>query len=429
MPKDSDAVLDLNGNAQLNISGVRFELLWSSIKEFPFTRLGKVYFWYEHGDNWQELCDGVKMGEKTAEVFFQRDPEIFKTIMCYYRNGKFHFPRTICIEHFQRELKYWGISIKNMGDCCYNHFHQENEAVENLMKIKEAFKKDLNMKKEQDEVDLLLEVESRSKLARLKRKMWDLFENPHSSFMAKIVYLLSSFFVMLSTVALCLNTIDSLRIKLDNGETADNAVLAGIEAGCIAWFTVEYLIRLLSAPRIVPFLKSIMNTIDLLAILPYYFELLSLAFDNQLDYRFVEMRRILQILRILRIVRIFKMARHSVGLQTLAYTFKQSTAELGLLGTLLIMGMTLFSSLVYFAEEAEPNSMFKSIPEAFWWSIITMTTVGYGDVYPVTPLGKLVGSLCCISGIIFIALPIPTIVSNFSQFYKDQRKSVEVRRR
>lgn len=123
------------------------------------------------------------------------------------------------------------------------------------------------------------------------------------------------------------------------------------------------------------------------------------------------------------------MARHSVGLQTLAYTFKHSSSELGLLLLLLMMGMTLFSSLVYFAEETDPTSHFKSIPEGFWWAIITMTTVGYGDMFPTTPLGKLIGCLCCTSGIIFIALPIPTIVGNFSQFYKDQRKNQAVVKR
>ena len=226
-----------------------------------------------------------------------------------------------------------------------------------------------------------------------------------------------------------MNTINSLRLKHNNGTTSDNPHLAIVEAVCIAWFTFEYITRLASAPNKISFLKNVMNTIDLLAILPYFITLVFEAFDNQVDERLIDIRRFVQILRILRIIRIFKMARHSVGLQTLAYTFKHSSAELGLLLLLLLMGMTLFSSLVYFAEETDPGSHFKSIPEAFWWAIITMTTVGYGDMHPTTPIGKFIGCLCCTSGIIFIALPIPTIVGNFSQFYKDQRKSAAVLRR
>lgn len=250
-----------------------------------------------------------------------------------------------------------------------------------------------------------------------------------SFFPHQVVSFLSTFFVILSTVALCLNTINGLRLKHSDGSTTDNPDLAVVEAVCIAWFTFEYITRLISAPSKISFLKNIMNTIDLLAILPYFITLLFEAFDNQVDERLIDIRRFVQILRILRIIRIFKMARHSIGLQTLAYTFKHSSAELGLLLLLLLMGMTLFSSLVYFAEETDPGSHFKSIPEAFWWAIITMTTVGYGDMHPTTPLGKFIGCLCCTSGIIFIALPIPTIVGNFSQFYKDQRKSAEVIRR
>ncbi|KAK3713153.1 hypothetical protein QZH41_010045, partial [Actinostola sp. cb2023] len=408
----------------LNIGGSRFELLWCLVESMHLTRLEKLHKCLTMGSGWENFCDGYDKGKD--EFFFQRDPVVFNNVMNFYLTGKIHIPRTVCVEYFQSEIEYWGISLKDVDECCHHHYQQEVEVVDNMRKIKSVFQRNIALAMS---CDRKLSIKPQATWPRLRQSVWDLFENPKSSQAAKVVSFTSTFFVILSTVALCLNTIPNLRVQQGNGKTGDNPYLAIVEAICIAWFTFEYMTRLVSSPKKLPFLKNMMNTIDLLAILPYFTTLVFEAFDNEVDDRLIDIRRLVQILRILRIVRIFKMARHSIGLQTLAYTLKHSSAELGLLVLLLLMGMTLFSSLVYFAEETEPSSHFKSIPEGFWWAIITMTTVGYGDMYPITPLGKVIGCICCTSGIIFIALPIPTIVGNFSQFYKDQRKNDEVLRR
>ncbi|CAH1985125.1 unnamed protein product [Acanthoscelides obtectus] len=134
---------------------------------------------------------------------------------------------------------------------------------------------------------------------------------------------------------------------------------------------------------------------------------------------FEKKSQLLDFISIIRIFRLFKLTRHSPGLKILIHTFKASAKELGLLVFFLVLGIVVFASLVYYAEKMQDNkdNCFKSIPEGLWWAIVTMTTVGYGDMAPKTYAGMFVGALCALAGVLTIALPVPVIVSNFSMFY------------
>ena len=181
------------------------------------------------------------------------------------------------------------------------------------------------------------------------------------------------FLILLSVMLFCLETISSVSTHKD--------ILFYLEGICVAWFTLELSIRFIVCPSRLKFIKDIMNWIDFLAIIPFFIELI---FDNRND----PSHSYLQVIRVIRVFRIIKLSKHNVGLQILGHTLKASFRELLLLIFFLGIGIVIFASLVYYCEKGEPGTKFTSIPMSFWWAVITMTTVGYGDMAPTTPTGQ-----------------------------------------
>ncbi|NWI41271.1 KCNA3 protein, partial [Picathartes gymnocephalus] len=281
----------------------------------------------------------------------------------------------------------------------------------------------------------------------LRRRAWLLCEHPESSPAARAVALLSVLVILVSIVVFCLETLPQFRpaaegevgivaassssssssgsLSLSSSSAAPPPHRSGltdpfflVETMCICWFSLELLVRLVASPSKAAFFRSAMNLIDLAAIAPYFIALgTELARQRGLGQPAMSLA-VLRVIRLVRVFRVFKLSRHSTGLQILGQTLKASMRELGLLIFFLLIGVVLFSSAVYFAEAEDAATAFTSIPQAFWWAVVTMTTVGYGDMAPVTVGGKLVGSLCAIAGVLTISLPVPVIVSNFSYFYR-----------
>ncbi|GFR75096.1 potassium voltage-gated channel protein Shaw [Elysia marginata] len=187
-----------------------------------------------------------------------------------------------------------------------------------------------------------------------------------------------------------------------------------IDVCCLAFFTLEYLTRFTCSPNKMNFLRALQNIVDFLAFAPDYVEIMFLMVGPGNGKEGVAVMEMLFILRILRLFRIFRLIRHVPGLWILLYTLKASFNELMLMCVFLLIGMVVFATLIHFAE---PEGIFTNIPVGFWWAVVTMTTVGYGDMYPQSPAGYFIGSCCAVAGLLMIAFTVPIIVSNFVLYY------------
>ncbi|XP_072529128.1 A-type voltage-gated potassium channel KCND2 isoform X2 [Salminus brasiliensis] len=390
-PPPHDKRRSQDGLIILNVSGTRFQTWRNTLERYPDTLLGSTErdFFYH---------------EETNEYFFDRDPDIFRHILNFYRTGKLHYPRHECISAYDEELAFFGIIPEIIGDCCYEEYKDRRR--ENAERI-------------QDDEDNENGNDMTLPDMTVRQSMWRAFENPHTSTMALVFYYVTGFFIAVSVMANVVETVPcgtSLnRVKeISCGERYALAFFC-LDTACVMIFTVEYLLRLIAAPSRYKFVKSVMSIIDVVAIMPYYIGLV-MTDNEDVSGAFVT-------LRVFRVFRIFKFSRHSAGLRILGYTLKSCASELGFLLFSLTMAIIIFATVMFYAEKGSNSSKFTSIPAAFWYTIVTMTTLGYGDMVPKTIVGKIFGSICSLSGVLVIALPVPVIVSNFSRIYHQSQRA------
>ncbi|KAI7797973.1 potassium voltage-gated channel subfamily D member 1, partial [Triplophysa rosa] len=329
----------------VNVSGLRFQTWKNTLDRYPDTLLGsseKEFFF----------------NEDTQEYFFDRDPEMFRHILNFYRTGKLHYPRQECIQAFDEELAFYGIVPDIIGDCCMEEYRdRKKENQERLAEDTEA----------ENATDAPLPPDSTR-----RERLWRAFENPHTSTMALVFYYVTGFFIAVSVIANVVETVPCRPIKgskkeLPCGEKYSLAFFC-MDTACVLIFTFEYLMRLFAAPSRCKFMRSVMSVIDVVAIMPYYIGLV-MPENEDVSGAFVT-------LRVFRVFRIFKFSRHSQGLRILGYTLKSCASELGFLLFSLTMAIIIFATVMFYAEKGTKGTNFTSIPASFWYTIVTMTTLG-----------------------------------------------------
>jgi len=211
--------------------------------------------------------------------------------------------------------------------------------------------------------------------------------------------------IILNVAAVMLETVPTLH---DRYHTFFNY----FELFSVIIFTIEYILRVWSSNHDPKYKHSFHGRlrymvtpaalIDLLAILPFYISVIV-----GLDLRMLRM------LRLLRFFRLFRLTAYMKAAKLVTNVFKSKFHEL-LLSLILIMFLVIIAScLVYFAEHLEPDTKFTSIPATIWYAVVSLTTVGYGDMIPVTPWGKVFASIILLAGVALFALPAGIITSGF----------------
>eukprot|EP00754_Rhynchopus_humris_P022373 Rhum_TRINITY_DN14788_c26_g1::Rhum_TRINITY_DN14788_c26_g1_i1::g.119237::m.119237 len=249
-------------------------------------------------------------------------------------------------------------------------------------------------------------------------------EMPSDAFLAasQAVAWLLFVLIFVSVLFICLESLPA------NHESDD---FFWMDGACSLMFTADLVARAATTPSLHTFARDPLNWVDLLSVLPFYVQLAVASTGVG-----VEALSVLRLFRTIRVLRVMKLGRYSKPLQIVVYTLKNSGIALGLLGFFLTLCSIFYSCLMFLAETTQggqdfdearrvwvrddgTDSPFQSIFHVTWWAMATLTTVGYGDEYPVTTAGKLVGGAAVITGTLVLAFPVILISHVYTEVLEE----------
>jgi len=268
-----------------------------------------------------------------------------------------------------------------------------------------------------------------------KRDTWRIrvfltMEDENYSHLSYFITITVMILIFVSTAAYVLQTLPDYE---------DDQIWNDIEWVVSVCFTVEYGIRILMCRDMWNYFIDLMNMIDFLAVIPFWIEWISIQVTGGTTGGGGSLLRVIRVIRLARVVRLLKSKRFAEYLAIFSKTLQQSMESFGLLVTIVFLETIIFASLIFVTERGVRDEVtgqwirsdgyethFPSIPDAAYWCIVTMTTVGYGDQVPITIPGKIVGCITMFTGLLVIALPVIIVGGNFEQVYQDHRKSKEL---
>lgn len=353
---------------RINVSGRRYDISLQQLQNFPKSLLADPAK--------RELFHDAENGE----IFFDRNRTTFESVYYFYAtSGMLVFPtKTFSQQLVADELYFFGL---------YDYLSPEEKDY-SLPPPRALSKKRITPG------------------ASCQKRFWKICEFPESSPVARILNMFSLVVIVFAVVLLCIDSLPSVRnsTSRDVSNTPVNRslmtnqntthpthnntshvlknFLSGAEQFCLAWFTLELLARFVASPEKRRFLCKFLNIVDVVAILPFYISLIASRSYN------IPMH-VIKIFHLSKIFQVLKISRYTSTMKVLGKTAKACLSDLWTVVFLTFIGTILFGSVVYFCEQWDKGTEFHSIPDSCWWAVVTITTLGYGDLVPNT-IGKLV---------------------------------------
>lgn len=415
-----------NKRIAINIGGVRFETYSTTLQKFPGTKLANLTEPHSYSTS--------EFDSKLKEFFFDRNAQIFACVLEYYRTGHLHVSGEVCRSVLVEELAFWEINDTQLARCCWLKLNSKECSLEDF---------DIWDESHQTDGTGLITPTGRTDYswkARWQPKIWTLFKSPYSSIAATCVTLVSLLFTIGAIVVFFEETKGQFLYEANFTHTVQPGTpsiiinisgelefyhatyLPYLELLCVLWFIAEFCLRFFFCPDKKKFLLNFLNIMDFISLFPVFIELCAVGRPLKLSILWLVLG-FMRLTYIIRLIRFFRLLESVLIIRVLSGTFRSLVREILILMLVLTFETLFFATLIFYAEFHTVDShffyekYFGDIYAACWWAVVTLTTVGYGDMYPISTFGKVVAAVAAMSGIMTIVIPIPILVIKFQHYY------------